>query len=257
MSRNSLNPGLERGLDILELLSDKKSLTYSEIRDALQIPPSSFLRLMKTLKKRGYIRLDPLTRKYKLGPVVFSLNNTVIDDLELREEARPFLKRLVEQCGETVELVIMEDDQLLHIEKFENPDASVKILASVGERHNYMHANAAGKAFLAWMPDKEVERIIKRRGMPRKTRYTITSLSKLKEELKITRMRGYACDIEENRKGVWRFAAPVFDHKGSVVAVVTIAGPAFPLSKERKEKLAFLVMQTARDISEHMGYINR
>jgi IclR family acetate operon transcriptional repressor len=111
-----------------------------------------------------------------------------------------------------------------------------------------------GKALLAYLPEPELEELVRRQGLRAYTSRTITTLVELKRELAQVREQGYAVDNEEFEEGLKCVGAPVRDYSGRVVASISIAGPAFRLTEERIPVLAQSVMEVARELSRELGY---
>ena len=116
------------------------------------------------------------------------------------------------------------------------------------------HCTAIGKMILAHLPDKELEELVRRNPLEPWGPNTITSLARLTEELRKTRARGYSIDDEELAPDTRCIGAPIRDHMAQVVAAVAISGPAQRLTFERLEELRAPILETARLISERIGY---
>ncbi|HIE44179.1 MAG TPA: IclR family transcriptional regulator, partial [Candidatus Omnitrophica bacterium] len=219
-----LIPALDRGLNILELLaSEKRELGFNEILDKTGIPKPSLSRILRTLVARGYLKQSRLNKKYWLGSKLLVVGSIILDHLELREIARPYLKKLVEETGETAELGILDEGKLLYIDKMESTE-SIRLFARIGSRYSNLHASATGKVFLAYFSNEELESFLKNNGLPKITEETITNPSSLRKELSEIRREGYAFDDQEVRLGVRRIATPIFDHREKLAGVIGIAG---------------------------------
>jgi IclR family transcriptional regulator, KDG regulon repressor len=129
----------------------------------------------------------------------------------------------------------------------------VRVPSSVGRR-NPAHCTAVGKALIAYLPDEELEGLMRRRGLKAHTPKTITTPVLLRRELATIRERGYAIDDEEIEKGLRCIGAPVRDHSGRVVASLSVAGPAFRLTRARTSSVARLVAKAADALSAELGY---
>jgi DNA-binding IclR family transcriptional regulator len=159
----------------------------------------------------------------------------------------------MEQTGETVELSILDNEELLCIEKIEGSE-SIRLFTQIGSRYRTLHASAPGKVHLAYMSPRDFEKFISEYGLPRLTENTITDVNVLKSQLEQILQTGVAFDDQERRLGVRRFASPIFDCNGKKIAVVDLAGPVFRLTLERKQHFAELVKKTAQRISKHLGF---
>jgi DNA-binding IclR family transcriptional regulator len=116
------------------------------------------------------------------------------------------------------------------------------------------HCISSGKALLAHLPQRRLESILAQE-LPRFTEKTITDPIRLQEELKRVRQQGYAVAQEELEIGLSAVAAPVWNHRGEVVAAVSVSGPSFRLSSEKIPDLAELTRQVANEISHRLGYV--
>lgn len=134
------------------------------------------------------------------------------------------MQQLLLRFGETINLGIIEDHQVVYIEVLQSPSA-LRIAAIPGER-NPVHCTALGKAMLAFLPDNEVEAILEHGQLIRRTPKTITQRRHLREHLASVRERSVALDMEENLMGVVCVAAPIFDQSGTVIAGLSVSGPA-------------------------------
>jgi len=163
------------------------------------------------------------------------------------------MQRLMEKSKETVELAILDDKEIVYIDKLESYE-SIRLVAHIGSRYSTLHPTAVGKVFLAYMSEEDFEYIIRERGLKKFTENTITDAEKLKEELKEIRANGYAFDDQEVRLGVRRIAAPIFDHSNTLVGSISIAGPTFRMRRGRKEELGRIVKEAAGEISNELGW---
>jgi DNA-binding IclR family transcriptional regulator len=108
-----------------------------------------------------------------------------------------------------------------------------------------------GKVLLAYLPEEAwAQHFIP--GL-RRTPRTIADPENFKEELRLTRSRGYALDLEENEVGVRCVAAPVWDGQGKVVAAVSLSTAAVYLDEERIQEVVPLVQEAARRVSRELG----
>jgi DNA-binding IclR family transcriptional regulator len=244
-------PSLARAFEILDMLSmSSVGRPKMDLARELGIPYSTAFNLLNTMERYGYVRKDE-AGKYFLGLKLLSLGNIQIKDVSLREVAAPALEELVRGTELTAHLAVLECGEAVYIDKKE-PSGFLKINSWIGKR-NYVHTSAVGKALIAWRPQGEVEEIWKK-GLPKRTAKTITSLRQLKAELAATRARGFAIDSEEDEVGGRCVAAPVFNASGSVVASIGVSGIVQQIRNERLSKLGELLRSHAAQISSRLGY---
>jgi DNA-binding IclR family transcriptional regulator len=244
---------LDRALGILELLSaDGPGLTLGELVERTGLHKSTVHRLLMVLEQHRFIEKKSATGAYHLGLKLFELGSRALGQLDLHERARPHLERLVFETGETAHLCMLDEGEVLYLEKVEAP-RTVRIPSVVGQRYP-VHCGASGKSLLAFLPEKQVDDLIRARGLKPYTRNTITTPARLKAELQLVRERGYALDNEEFEEGLKCIAAPVRDHSGRTVASIGVAGLAFRMTDDKLPVLAELIRDVAGKLSAELGY---
>ena len=211
MTRENMVKSVSRALDIITMLSLKKGgLGVTEIANNIDINKSSVYRILSTLVQYGYVEQDEETGRYKLGYKFLEISSKLLESIDLRGEARPFLQELESETNEVIHLVVYDQGEVVYIEKLEGNE-TLRMHSKVGKRAP-MHCTSVGKAILAQLPDNVIEGIIERKGMPVHTIHTITDKEVLMKELEQVRVRGYALDLEENEIGITCIAVPIFDH---------------------------------------------
>lgn len=248
-------PSIKRALAVLELLAQSKGgLTISRISRKLGLPSSSSYLITKTLEQEGFLQKNALTGKYSFGLKLTSLSRSTLENLDLREEARPFLVLLMQRTGLTVHMAILERNEAVIIEKIDCPGL-VRLSSFVGRRLD-SHCTGLGKTLVAFLPEEELEQQILSRGFAKHNDNTIVSASALKRELVRIRELGFAFDDEEDEVGLRCLGAPVFAHTGKVVAAISVAGTLSQIPDDRIGSLAKSVLQKAKEISSVLGYRN-
>jgi DNA-binding IclR family transcriptional regulator len=243
---------LAKALDLLDVLAPARSgLTLAELCVRLDLPKSSVFRYLATLETRGYVERINDSDKYLLGLKLFELGSLVASHFDVGEASLPLMHGLLEQFGETVNLGIMHDAQVFYLQILEGT-RSMRMAAQPGVR-NLPHCTALGKAILAHLPDTEVQAIVTRNGLPALTPRTITTIEQLHADLEQIRRRGYAIDDIENEDGVRCVAAPIFDHRGQVIAAVSVSGPAARVSPSQVEVMGRELVAGAREVSWRLG----
>ena len=244
---------LDRALAILDVLSaEGPDLSLGEISEKLELHKSTAHRLTMVLERHKLIERNSTSGRYRLGLKLFELGSRAISQLDLRERARPVLDQLVLETGETVHLGILDDTEVLYLDKIE-PARSVRMSSSVGRR-NPAYCTAMGKAILAYLPDAEVETIVRKHGLKAMTANTITSFLDLKAELKVIRERGYSIDNEEIEEGVRCIGCVVRNFSGGPVAAISVSGPAFRVTKDKVKGLSRPVISAAGILSAELGF---
>lgn len=253
MERENVVKSVSRALDIIHLVGLKKGgLGVTEIAKQIDINKSSVYRILSTLAQYGYIEQDQATGRYKLGYKFLEVSSRLLDSIDIRAEARPFLQELENETNEVIHLVVYDQGEVVYIEKLEGNE-TLRMHSKVGKRAP-MHCTSVGKAILAHQPSGIVHEILDRKGLPVHTDKTITDKGHLLEELAEVKQKGYALDLEENENGITCIAAPIFDHLGKVVAAVSISGPTIRMDLGRLQLLEKRIVQTGLQISARLGY---
>ena len=243
---------IERAVSILNAFSmDDHELGVTELADRLGLHKSTVHRFMVNLDAAGLVERNARTGRYRLGLHVFELGALVMQQMNLWDEALPFLEGLVHDTGETGHLAVLDGGEAIYIERVEARRA-LRVPSAIGRGYP-AHATNLGKVLLADLSRERVEAIIAERGLAAYTPQTITDPGELEADLELIRRRGYAVDNEEYDEGLRCIGAPVRDHSGHVVAALGIGGPVTRITPERVEELGALVMTAARGLSRRLG----
>ena len=253
MAGMETNPAtaVERALNILEAAAHRREgLTNSEISRKLGIPKSSASYILRTLDRRGYLRRDGETGRYRLGLKILSLGGDVRANLDLAEIALPFMQALQERIHLTVHLAVLDQGEAVYIEKVEAP-GFFKVNTWVGRRM-YLHSTSVGKCLIAWLPKPEVESLLHHQGLKKRTPKTITSLGKLVVELELVRAQGHAVDDEENSLGARCVAVPISGANGAAIAALGVSGTLTQMEEANLPRILEALKETARRVARQM-----
>jgi DNA-binding IclR family transcriptional regulator len=244
---------IEKVCRVLAAFRSRPSLGITEVAQHTALLPSDVHRILRSLEHFGYVSQDDETRKYRLGLELLKLGDLVHERLELREVARPFMRRLTESTRATASLAVYDDHDLeiVFVEQIDSPE-EMQIRRRLGMRV-WAHATAVGKVLLAGMNRATARRVLKKHGMPRRTRNTICDAERMERELDIVRDQGYSTDHEEGLQGVTCFGAPVQDHRSRVVAALAVSVVSAQVSNTDESRLITAVKRTAAEISAALG----
>jgi IclR family KDG regulon transcriptional repressor len=253
----NLVQSIERAALILDTLGQKpQGASLRDLSAEVALPKGTTHRLLSTLVYFGYVRQDLTTRDYLLGFRLVELGNRLLNQLDLRTEAKPLLAELGRRAKETVHLVILDQNEVLYIDKVESDEnpGGLRMASRIGSR-TQAHSCAVGKVLLADLSEDQLDEYIKQQGLPKLTERTLTDPAQLKEHLEVVRTQGYAVDDEENEQGIRCVAAPIRNESGRVIAATSISGPAIRITRERiRDTLQRDIMETAASISKRLGF---
>lgn len=243
---------VERALNILEAAAARRDgLTNSEVSRKLAIPKSSASYILRTLERRGYLRRDAESGKYRLGLKVLSLGGAAQSNLDLAALALPYMRALVEKLQLTAHLAVLDQGEAVYIEKVEAP-GFFKVNTWVGRRM-YVHSTSVGKVLVAWLPRQVLEAIARQHGLKKRTPKTITTMSRLLADLEEVKQQGLAVDDEENSLGARCMAAPIVDAEGSVIAALGMSGTLTQMSEANMPRVTEALKDAARRISRQLA----
>jgi len=244
---------VERTLDILEALVELGSeVGLVEISQAVSLPLATVHRLLGTLIQRGYVKQNRQNRKYALGFRALQMGSDMRQRFSLRLEARPFLQRLMQRSGESANLAVLDDGEIVYIDQAQS-SRILRMFTQIGNRLP-AHSTGSGKVMLAFSPPEVTEGIVRRHGLQVRTPRTIIDMDAFRGELERIRQRGYAVDDEEQEEGVRCVAVPVRDESGQVIASLSVSGPVTRLDDRRVQSVIPEVLECGNKLSARLGY---
>ncbi len=246
---------LDRALDILEALAAAGSeIGVSDLSERVGLHVSTVHRLLSVLVSRGYARQNAPSGRYTLGSQLLRLATGAVGGgpFDVRLEARPALQELAAASGETVNLVLLIDDQVVYVDQVLS-QRRVRMFTQTGTRAP-LYCTACGKALLAYRRPDELDRYLRGEELRPQTPNTIITAEELRMELARIRERGYAIDRGETELEVQCVAAPIFDHTGSASAAISISGPTLRFDLEHIQRVAPALVRVAADLSARLGY---
>ncbi|WJH32879.1 helix-turn-helix domain-containing protein [Paenibacillus sp. CC-CFT747] len=243
---------IDKALDLIELLADRGSLNLLELAELLDQPKSSTYRIVLTLENRGYISRSDEDGKYCLGYKQLMLTRNLLERNNLRSAAWNEMKKLSDLYGDTINLGVLMEGEVLYVEIIESTQP-LRMTDTVGSRAPF-NATAIGKAITAYLPQETVEKLIRERGLPALTEHTIVTKDRLMQELEQVRIQGYSIDDQEMVEGARCLAAPIFNMYGSIQGAVSMSGAMHRFPTHRLSDMARQIRLTADGISRKLGH---
>lgn len=244
---------LERALRILVAFRRETPIRkVSDVGRELGLPKSTTSRLFRALAVGGFLQRVDGGTGYRLGPTVFDLGARYLAGIDLHTVARDTLQELAAVEGESVNLGVLEGTDAISIVVVQGSRAP-QLVSRLGRRIP-VWCSAAGKALLADEEVDDVRRMLATVDWAPRTAHTITDPDRFMAELALTQQRGWAFNDEESELGLRVVAAPVRDHRGAVVASISVSGPIFRLDDQRVGELGVAAAAAAASVSRLLGH---
>jgi DNA-binding IclR family transcriptional regulator len=237
---------LERVFAILDSFSAEDSeLTLAELAARTAIPKSTVHRLAKVLVEQRLLKRTDAG--FGLGIRLFELGELVGERRDLRDISLPFLEELFELTHETIHLGVLDDAEVLYVEKIAGRRGCT-VPTTLGTRKP-LYCTGLGKAILAYSTPQLVQAVIQN-GLPRRTSYTITDPRRLELELTHAVETGVAYDREEYELGITCVGSPLLNPAGRAWAAISVTGPT---TRFRPERTAAAVRTAALGLTRVLG----
>ena len=243
-------PSIKKAFAILSAISaSREGLGVSELARGLNIAKSTVHGMTAALEEVGAIMRHPLTKKYKLGFMLFEVGRQAYSQIDLKTSARPVMEELMKKTRASVFLGTLNWDHVTVMDIVESRQ-DLKITAPIGTTMS-LFAGAVGKVFLASMEEEQTRKIIKSDGLPRFTAKTIVDAELYYRELERVREKGYAVDDEEYIMGVRAVASPIMG-LGQLKSALWIVGFKADLDEKRIKPHIRETLKAAESISRRI-----
>lgn len=240
---------IERMMSLLAALAGQTApANLKQLAGETRLHPSTAHRILSVMVQNRLVdRIEPGT--YRLGIRLLELGNLVKSRISVRQEALPHMQHLHHELGETINLSVRHDDEVVYIERTSGNSSMMRVVQIIGARAP-LHITAVGKVFLAEDGPEKCLEYARRTGLPRYTENTLTDPASLAHELEQIRRQGFAFDNEEAEKGVSCIGAGIYNDDGRLVAGLSVSAPSDRLNKN----WAAQVRHTAERISRAIGH---
>lgn len=229
-----------RTLDVIEyVVANRQGAVAQEIAAALAIPVSSLSYLLATLVERDY--LARAGRRYLPGPGLERLRAPQ-SELTLEDRVAPLVRALRSELNETSSFMVRSDWQVEALVT-EASDHALRYAVDPGTRRP-LHALAAGKVLLTWMPPEEQARYFTEVSRESFTPSTRVTEAQLRADFAQIRAEGISVAREEATPGICGTAVPVW-LDGQLAGALSVAVPAVRFDAALERRIQALLTRTA------------
>ncbi|NLY88222.1 MAG: IclR family transcriptional regulator [Firmicutes bacterium] len=239
---------VDKALQILDFLSSSRyGFGTTTIAEELGMSPATVSRILQTLMQREFVEQTE-NQRYRLGMRFIHIGIEILRRIDIRAEARPFLKELAKQYDDLAILAIRNHNSILCIEKAEGKQP-IQLSMEVGTYIPY--TSAFGKAILVGIPNERLDELLDRIKASSEGRNLDKAV--FLRELAEIRKQGYALKIDEGKTGFSEVAVPIFDYNGNAIASIGIFALSARNSKKRLSSIIKSSVKAANSISHRLG----
>jgi IclR family acetate operon transcriptional repressor len=235
---------VDRALEILmAFTAADHQLTASELLKRVDLSRPTLYRLLRTLENSGFIVSSGDPQKFELGPSVAHLSHVWSSSLDLANVAQPMMRRLWDQTGETVALLVHQGNNRICVAEL--PSAQpLSFKRGLGYQEN-VTLGASGRAILAHVPTPEIY-LNREAGK-------IVDVPTYLDALQQIREQGYAISRDELIQGAVAVAVPFFYGNDKVMGSLAVFGPSVRVNDACVEGFTKLLKEEARKLSQALG----
>ncbi|MCT4621835.1 MAG: IclR family transcriptional regulator [Marinisporobacter sp.] len=241
---------VERGLQIMnQLFLAEDAMGVTEISQKLDLPKATVYRILNTLQQKNFIKKDEKTDKYELGLIFIQYGEKVKSKLNLKTIAKPFMKNLAEAIGESVNLGIYHEGNVITIYSEEGESS---VLVSKLIPVSPLYCSSMGKIFLSTMTKEKIKSYFDTNKIQERTMNTITKYEDFMKEREDILRDVLSYDNEEYEYGLTCIACPIKNKEENIIAALSISGPTSRLKFKEMDDLIKEIRKTVDAISEQI-----
>ncbi|MFQ5786263.1 MAG: IclR family transcriptional regulator [Alphaproteobacteria bacterium] len=243
-----------KALALLEgVAGSTKPIALSDLVSLLGLPKPTVHRIALLLEREGFLQREPGSRRFVVGYRLVSLGLQAAAASVAEGPTHAILKTLSEQIGESTGFGVMARGEVVCLDKVET--SSSFGLRVAPKTRLPLHCSAVGKLFLAHMPPRERERLVRSLSLDRFTERTITNADELLDNLRRVRAKGFAVNDQEHNAGVVCVAVPVMGIRRRMCAGLAIGAPVARLSLDQAIEHVPAMQRSAAHLSEYFSAV--
>lgn len=236
---------VDRALQILKAFrADDPELSAADLIKRVNLSRPTIYRLLSTLESNGFVVSKGEPQKFRLGPAAGHLAHVWSAGLNLATVAQPMLRRLHEQTGETVSLLVPQGVMRLCIAEI--PSAHpLSFRRGVGYQERLV-LGASGRVILAHSDMTKAALDFYAAGCS-------VDLAHYPAELAKVRAAGYAVSRHELIEGAVAVAAPFFTSANLVGGSLAVFGPSVRMKEVQVAKIVKILIHESKALSAALG----
>ncbi|MDF0480200.1 IclR family transcriptional regulator [Vagococcus sp. PNs007] len=239
MTKSPIIKNITDAFEILDLLNNHQEMGVTEITERTGLSKTTVFRLIKSLEAVHAIKQKP-DQKYILDYQIAKYAQNAGKSDQLSNLAEPFMKEIREQTGESVNLGVEYEDEVLIINTIEGEFYQLQTtLLPVSP----LYCSGMGKLFLSQWSDNDLEAYFK--TVRARTVNTLTDVANFKKEQQQIKVENIAVDNEEYEYGLSCYAVPIYNKNQKLVCSLSVSGPTSRLKSKGIDKLVKVLKEQA------------
>ncbi len=241
---------LEKALLVLEEITRSPApIALADLMLRINLPRQTVHRILQQLAEAELIMRAPRRDQYTVGPALTRLSVGALTSACTQMPVRAALRPLVDATGETCNVGILDQDEVVYIERMDG-HSPLRVQLQVGSRVPF-HCTAIGKLLVANLHKNVRTRMLNLQPLQRYTDATLTSAEALEDAFAQIRSDGYSFNNEEFVDGLTAVAVPVRDETNKIVAGVAVHAPSTRMDRAQ----AISLLPTLREASKQISWI--
>jgi DNA-binding IclR family transcriptional regulator len=245
-----MSQSVDRSMQVLWSVAEGPR-TVAALANELGVHTTTALRLVHALRQARLVE-QTASGEVRLGAGLIDLGQRALEEHDVRDVARPYMQELSRLTGETINLAVLGEQQVVYVAKIDSTRPT-RIYSRVG-RVAPLHCTGVTKAILAFLDPAQLEELLPLVTYERFNEHTLVTPEALRADLAVSRERGYALDDREHEEDIHCVAAPILQAGGGVAASLSIAAMTARVSRDDLLALAEPLMAATTAASRDLGY---
>jgi IclR family transcriptional regulator, KDG regulon repressor len=242
---------VERAVDLLFCFSlSEPELSINDFVNKTGLNRTTVFRLLTSLKEKKLIVKNEDQGTYRLSLSFVGFGQIVSENLDIRKESLPELKKLSALTKETVSLNVLQSNRRVCVEKVEGSE-DIRQFVKLGFPYPLIKG-ASGKVLLAHCEESVIEEVLQEWIEMNSGPF---DRNLFMEELEEIRNSGYCLSKNDRVLGAYSISTPIFNMQRELIGGLSISGLALRLTEEKEREFIARVISGAKEISKKMGYL--